>query len=70
MLALEGSYNGWELKMGLYVCAGLAGKVKDTLQQGKSDFQRYAESGQLMINRAMHLGELWIGRWCCHAKQC
>lgn len=25
---------------------------------GKADFKRYAESGQVMINRAMHLGEL------------
>lgn len=37
--------------------AGLNMTVRDALNEGKSDFNRYAESGQVMINRAMHLGE-------------
>lgn len=31
--------------------------MRAELDQGKADFNRYAESGQIMINRAMHLGE-------------
>jgi hypothetical protein len=31
--------------------------VRDALNEGKADFNRYAESGQVMINRAQHLGE-------------
>jgi hypothetical protein len=37
--------------------AGLNRTVRDALNEGKSDFNRYAESGQVMINRAMHLGK-------------
>lgn len=37
--------------------AGLDRKVRAELDAGKGDFKRYAESGQVLINRAMHLGE-------------
>jgi hypothetical protein len=37
--------------------AGLNKTVHDALDEGKADFNRYAESGQVMINRAQHLGE-------------
>lgn len=37
--------------------AGVDRRARAELDVGKADFNRYAESGQVMINRAMHLGE-------------
>lgn len=37
-------------------CPGLDLKAKAALWEGKYDFKRYGESGQIMIDKARHLG--------------
>jgi len=39
---------------------GLNRSVWSSINAGKGDFNRYAESGQLMVDRTRHLGE-WRG---------
>jgi hypothetical protein len=42
-----------------YVTPGLNRSVWSSINAGKGDFNRYAESGQLLIDRTKHLGEWW-----------
>jgi hypothetical protein len=43
----------------LCLAAGIDRRARAELDAGKADFRRYAESGQVMVNRAMHLGK-WV----------
>jgi hypothetical protein len=46
------------LPLSLRACfTGVDHRARAEIDEGKADFKRYAESGQVMINRAMHLGE-------------
>ncbi|WIA31646.1 hypothetical protein OEZ86_002526 [Tetradesmus obliquus] len=51
-------YGTGMVKDEVFPYVGLNMTVRDALNEGKSDFNRYAESGQVMINRAMHLDVL------------
>eukprot|EP00882_Tetradesmus_deserticola_P030000 GHRQ01033651.1.p3 GENE.GHRQ01033651.1~~GHRQ01033651.1.p3 ORF type:complete len:218 (+),score=91.79 GHRQ01033651.1:1480-2133(+) len=51
-------YGTGMVKDEVFPYVGLNKTVKDALNEGKADFNRYAESGQVMINRAQHLDVL------------
>jgi alpha 1,2-mannosyltransferase len=45
------------IKDKVFSYVGLDIEAKAALWEGKYDFKRYAESGQIMIDKARHLGE-------------
>eukprot|EP00775_Hariotina_reticulata_P006257 gene6257-6495_t len=51
-------YGAGMFKEELFDYVGLNRSVRTALDAGKGDFIRYAESGQLIVNRAMHLDVL------------